>query len=282
MSGARESVLTAGGVRSPLIEAGAEGATEAVVFLHGNPGSHEDWTDLAGQAGEFARAVAFDMPGFGGARPPDDFAYDVPGYGRFIGDAFDELGIDRAHLVQHDLGGPFGFAWAVEQPDAYRSAVLMNTGMLTGRRWHRMARTWRRPVVGELVQALATKRALENGLTANGAQPLPEGFIERMWRDYDRTTKRTILKLYRSMDLPHPDGRRWQESFHERKIPALIVWGRRDRAVPEAAVGHLKTAFPEAMVSPLPESGHFPFADDPEGTAAAVIPFLRRVTRAEA
>jgi hypothetical protein len=32
-----------------------------------------------------------------------------------------KLGIDRAHLVVHDFGAPWGFTWAASQPDAFAS-----------------------------------------------------------------------------------------------------------------------------------------------------------------
>ncbi|MEA2390415.1 MAG: hypothetical protein QOK31_524, partial [Solirubrobacteraceae bacterium] len=73
----RESQLTAGGVRAPVLEAGPAEAEEAVVFVHGNPGSNEDWRDLVGRVGEFARAVAPDMPGFGRADKPRDVHYNA-------------------------------------------------------------------------------------------------------------------------------------------------------------------------------------------------------------
>ena len=56
----------------PVREVGEPGADEAVVFVHGNPGSWHDWADLLGRVGGFARAVALDMPGFGAADKPDD------------------------------------------------------------------------------------------------------------------------------------------------------------------------------------------------------------------
>jgi pimeloyl-ACP methyl ester carboxylesterase len=83
------------GLRSPYIQAGDPGSREAVVFVHGNPGSHLDWYELLTRTGSFARAVAFDAPGFGGADKPADFDYSVPGYARFIGGALRELGIER-------------------------------------------------------------------------------------------------------------------------------------------------------------------------------------------
>jgi pimeloyl-ACP methyl ester carboxylesterase len=270
-----ESELTVAGVRSPLLEAGPEGASEAVVFLHGNPGSSEDWRELAGRVGEFVRAVAFDLPGFGGCDRPGGFDCSVESYGEWIGRALGELGVERAHLVVHDFGGPFGFAWAERDPDALASLVAFNTGMLTGRRWHFWARTWRRPVIGELTMLWIPRGRFEKALSAGAAKPLPDDFLERMYRDYDRTTRTTVLKLYRAADVPHPAGRRWIEAFSGREIPALFVWGDRDPFVLENAVEHLRSAFPAAEVAHLPDSAHFPFADDPEGTAAAVIPFLR-------
>ena len=75
----RESVA---GVSSLVRSSGPGEAREAVLFLHGNPGSSEDWADLLARTGELARAVAPDMPGFGKADRPRDFDYTVDGYAR--------------------------------------------------------------------------------------------------------------------------------------------------------------------------------------------------------
>jgi pimeloyl-ACP methyl ester carboxylesterase len=80
--------------------------------VHGNPGSSLDWARLAREVGEFGRAVAMDMPGFGAADKPPHFDYSVPGYARFLGRLLSERRIRRAHLVLHDFGGPWGIAWA--------------------------------------------------------------------------------------------------------------------------------------------------------------------------
>jgi pimeloyl-ACP methyl ester carboxylesterase len=271
----RNGQVVANGLRSPLAEAGPEGASEAVVFVHGNPGSHEDWLELASRAGEFMRAVAFDMPGFGQADKPRDFDYTPEGYAEFLGAALAELGIERVHLVLHDFGGPFGIGWAGTHPEQLASAVVMNSGSLTNARWHKMAKLWRRPVVGELVM-LATRRGRWRAAFAGAAPPeLPPEFVERMYDDYDWGTRRAVLKLYRATDLPYPPAERWYDVLAERDRPALIVWGAHDPFVKARRVEQMKRAFPSARIVGLENSGHFPFADDPEGTAEAVIPFLR-------
>jgi pimeloyl-ACP methyl ester carboxylesterase len=271
-----ESEVTVAGVRSRLLQARESDASEAVVFLHGNPGSSEDWRDLLGRVGDFARGVAFDLPGFGRADKPRDFDYTIEGYAAFTGATLNELGVARAHLVLHDFGGPFGICWAAANPDRLASAVLINTATGTARRWHRMARLWRRPLVGELTMAATTRRRWTRGFSAEGQPRLPPEFVDRMYDDFDRGTRRAVLRLYRATDLPYPPAGKWVETLAGLDRPALIVWGKRDPFVSRRRGEELRRAFPSAEIAELPESGHFPFADDPEGTASAVIPFLRR------
>src|SRR6202041_3589195 len=122
--------INVGGIGSPVLEAGPPGAPEGVGFGPGNPGSSSDWTALVDAAGEFGRAVPFDMPGFGRADKPRDFNYHVSAYADFMQGALTELGIDRVHLVVHDFGGPFGLFWGIQHPDAWASVVLINVGVM--------------------------------------------------------------------------------------------------------------------------------------------------------
>src|SRR5688572_10425041 len=140
---AAERSVVAGGVRGPVREAGDASAEEAVVFVHGNPGSWHDWDDLIGRVAPFARAVAPDMPGFGAADKPEDFDYTVRGYAAHLELLLAELGVRRAHLVLHDFGGPWGLAWAAAHPDRVASVVVIDTGVLIGFRWHYLAKLWR-------------------------------------------------------------------------------------------------------------------------------------------
>jgi pimeloyl-ACP methyl ester carboxylesterase len=98
------TTVTVSGVRSPVRQAGEPDASEAVVFVHGNPGPKEDWEDLLQRTGEFGRAMAPDMPGYGAADKPADFGYTSEGYAQHLAGILDELGITKVHLVMHDFG----------------------------------------------------------------------------------------------------------------------------------------------------------------------------------
>jgi len=270
--------VSAGGIRvdgvsTPVIQAGPLDSREAVVFVHGNPGSRLDWYPMVCQAGTFARAVAFDAPGFGQADKPADFDYSVPGYARFIGGALTELGIDRVHLVLHDFGGPWGLAWAATDPDAFASAVIVNAPPVSGYRWYLLARIWQTRGAGELLHWTLTKPTFRILLQRGQPKGLPPDAVARMTREYDRGTQRAVLRLYRSSDaaqlVPAPAS-----FFAALDRPCRVVWGT-DVYIPTRFAEQHREAFPSADVVYLPESGHFPMYDDPEATAAAVMPFLR-------
>ena len=280
--GPRDGTVRVAGVRSPTLEAGSAGADEAVVFVHGNPGSSRDWQDLLARVGPFARAIALDMPGFGRADKPAAFDYTVAGYARHLGGALDDLGIRRAHLVLHDFGGPWGLAWAAANPDRFASAVLINTGVLLGYRWHAMARLWRTPVVGEVVQAVSTRWGFRRAMERVNPRGLPAAFVDGMYDDYDRATRRAVLRLYRATSNPGQSAERLAAALRPLDRPALVVWGAQDPFIPVAQAERQRQTFPRAEVVILPGSGHWPYADDPEGVAAVVVPFLRAVVGSRA
>src|SRR5438552_1395970 len=117
----RQQGLEVLGVHTELRYVG-EPCREAVVFLHGNPGSSRDWDELLEAVSPFAYGVAFDLPGYGQADKPADWDYGAGAYCMFIHQALRQLGITRAHLVLHDLGG-VALLWGVANPDAFVSAV---------------------------------------------------------------------------------------------------------------------------------------------------------------
>jgi pimeloyl-ACP methyl ester carboxylesterase len=155
------SSLLVGGTRTRLIQAGPEDSAEAVVFVHGNPGSSDDWERLAGAVAAQAdkRAVALDLPDFGETVAPPGFEQSALAHAAFLDEALEQLGVESAHLVLHDFGGPIGLVWAMMHPDSLASLTLIDTGILPGYRWHLLARIWRTPVLGEVLQATATRSA---------------------------------------------------------------------------------------------------------------------------
>ena len=94
------------------------GSGEPVVCLHGVPASSFLYRKVIDElVARGLRGIAFDLPGLGLAARPVDFDYTWTGLGEFAVAAVDELGLDRFHLVVHDIGGPVGFEVAAAAPE---------------------------------------------------------------------------------------------------------------------------------------------------------------------
>lgn len=279
MSAAVErSRLEVDGTRTRLVQAGPTDASEAVVFVHGNPGSADDWARLVGAVGDAGeRALTIDLPDFGETVAPAGFEHSVYGYAMFLSRALESLGVDRVHLVSHDFGGPIGLAWAMSRLDSLASVTLFDTGLLPGYRWHPMARIWSTPVAGELFQAITTRAAFRMALGQKEPRGLPREFLDQMYDHYDRRTRRAVLKLYRATPDPSAMSEVLIPLFAARDVPALVIWGEHDFYLPSSYAWRQREAFPSADVHVLPASGHWPYADAPETVERLLLEFRERV-----
>ncbi len=83
-----------------------------------------------------------------------------------------------------------------------------------------------------------------------------------------------MLAFYRA--TPEKAFERLIEPMARLDVPTLVLWGAHDRAVPVEQAWRQRESFPNAEVVVLDDSGHWPYLDDPEGTAGVVLPFLER------
>ena len=261
------------GVRGPVLLGGGESFEEAVVFVHGNPDVGADWKPLLERVADFAPVVAPDMPGFGGADKRPDQDYTLPGYAAHLGGVIAELGIDRVHLVAHDFGGPIALTWAAANTDRVASVTLINTGVLLEYHWHRMARLWRIPILGELVQMASTRSAAQ-WLLRHDNPNLPDEWVERIAGHLmPRGTKRAVLRLYRSTHARQMDA--LVEPLRRRDPDTLVVWGDRDAYIPTTQAEKQRRVFPRARVAILPGVGHWSWLEQPDRVIDLVVPYLR-------
>ena len=262
------------GVRSPVLEGGPAEATEAVVFVHGNPGVAEDWLPLLSPAGEFTRAIAITMPGYGDADKPRDLPYTVQGYADHLAGALDQLGVTRAHLVLHDFGGPWGLQWAVDHPDQHASTTLINTGVILREQWHALAKVWRTPVLGELFFATSTRSGLRQFMKRTNPKTFPVPYADHLFDLYqDKGTRRAVLQLYRNTPIaPHVAA--IAPGLREHPRPTLVVWGAKDALVPARDAWKFGELIPDARVVVYEDTGHLSMLERPVAFNALVQDFL--------
>lgn len=180
------------------------------------------------------RGIAFDLPGFGLAERPEDFDYSWTGLGRWATAALDALGLDRVHLVVHDIGGPVGFEIAAALPDRVGSILLLNTIVSVD--------TFRRPWVMEpfahrlLGEAwLATARApmvfrTLMRMIGVGSDVAPEVLDAQLRLLLGDDSGRAFLRIMRSFE-PTVEKRRQYEAVL-RAHPVGLLWAARTRPCP--------------------------------------------------
>lgn len=268
--------VTVDGVRSAVHDTKPGTSSEAVVFVHGNPGPMDDFESLIPAVSAIARTVAVDLPGFGRADHPREFNFSVEGYARHLAGMLDQSGVTRAHLVLHDFGGGFGLRWAASNPQRVASITLINTGVLQGYRWHKYARIWQTPVLGELFQWLASPTMLKRALDSDNPVPLPQSYIDRVFLYADSAHKRTVLKLYRATRDPEVHFARFAPELRQLDVPVCVLWGEGDPYLPASFAERQREVFSRAEVHVLPGLGHWPFIDDPAAVLRHLLPFLQR------
>ncbi|MFI7670166.1 alpha/beta fold hydrolase [Nocardia sp. NPDC049526] len=274
-TGVRHSELRVLGLRTRVLQAGPADVNEAVVLVHGGARSADDWLDLLPRVGAFARAVAIDLPGFGAADEARDWSgFGTAGWAHYLTAVLDRLGIERAHLVLHDMGGEVGLGWAVAQPDRFASAVLINTGALRDFHWHLIARLHRIPVLGYLT---ALTGRLGIGIILRLYEPRLSAQQIRDWRaGYVWSARRSLWRYYRGTAASGLG--RLAPELRELDRPALVIWGANNHFVPAVQAQRQLESFPHAHVHVLENSGHYTHLDSPDRVAELVLPFLRAAT----
>ncbi|HEY3827895.1 MAG TPA: alpha/beta hydrolase [Solirubrobacteraceae bacterium] len=258
-----------GASRDP--QAGSSAASVPVLYLHGVPTNSDDWLPFLARSG----GLAPDLPGFGRSGKPPQFEYTIAGYERFLEQYLDLVEVERVRLVVHDWGA-VGLAFAQRHPERIARLVVMNAvPLLPGFRWHRMARIWRRPLLGELAMGLTTRAALRRAsIEANVAEgPLPQAWLDSVLAHFDHGTQRAILRLYRS--APADALARAGLQLGQIQAPALVVWGTRDPYIEAHFAGDYARALPHAELLELPDAGHYWWLDRPDAIER-VIGFLER------
>jgi pimeloyl-ACP methyl ester carboxylesterase len=236
-------------------------ATGAVpLYLHGVPTNSDDWLPFL----ELGGGLAPDLPGFGRSGKPGSLSYTIAEYDRFIERFIDEREVERVSLIMHDWG-IVGLAFAQRLPERVERLAIVNAvPFLPGYRWHRTARIWRTPGLGELAMGSTNRFTLRLSSRESNATPgpLPDAFLSSVLDHFDQGTQRAILRLYRSS--PPEALARSGERLGSLTMPALVAWGLKDPYIPSRFAADYARALPNAELLELADAGHWPWLDRPD------------------
>jgi pimeloyl-ACP methyl ester carboxylesterase len=235
------------------------GATAPVLYVHGVPTSSDDWLPFLQRTG----GLAPDLLGFGRSGKGGQNDYSLEGIATFVERYLDEVvEVERVRLVVHDWGSA-ALAFAQRHPERIERLVVIDAvPLLPGYRWHRVARLWRTPFVGEMTIGLTIRPTLERALRPAFAGPVPEGFTDAAMRHFDQGTQRAILRLYRS--APETLLAAAGNDLSQLAMPSLVVWGARDPYISSRFGEQYAAELPDAQIDLVENAGHWPWLDRPD------------------
>jgi pimeloyl-ACP methyl ester carboxylesterase len=235
-------------------------AVAPALYLHGVPSNSDEWLPFLKRTG----GLAPDLPGFGRSGKPEYLKYTIDEYAGFLKRFLDTIEVERVRMLVHDWGA-VGLAFAQAHPERVERLVIGNAvPFLPGYEWHRTARMWRTPGVGEIAMGATTRRLLKRSTRAANVTPgpLPDAWVDSVMNHFDQGTQRAILRLYRSS--PSEALAKAGERLSRLEMPALVLWGMHDPYIPERFAAEYARALPNSELVELPDAGHWWWLDRPE------------------
>ena len=258
------------------------GSGPPVVLIHGMVNSSVHWEPVALRLAEEHTVIAPDLIGHGdSAAVRGD--YSLGAHASSIRDLLAVLGVDRATIVGHSLGGGIAMQFFYQFPQRTERLALISSGGL-GRQVSPLLRGAAMPGAAAALWAAAHPRLLDavsrlgermrergRGLgvylvaIARALGPLRQAGARRAFLQ----TLRSVID-FRGQHVSARDRLYLLDGF-----PTLIVWGERDHTIPLAHGRRAHEAIPGSRFETLPRAAHFPHIEDPEGLADALLEFLR-------
>jgi pimeloyl-ACP methyl ester carboxylesterase len=219
-----------------------DGAGPVVLLIHGAGATARLWHRQSSPLSRRFRVIAPDLPGFGGTeRFPGIVS--VRGFGRFIADLLDALGIARVSVVGSSMGGWAACWFAHDYPERVSRLVLIAPAGLYLSQDPPMRIT---EVIGEL-EKIYSGAGFSSFV---GIKPMDE-----MQRGVE-----TIQDMYREGGFtPDLAGR-----LGELKTPTLIIWGKADNVIPVSYALVWGNEIPGSKLLVLDGAGHLPFVERPD------------------
>jgi len=255
------------GYRRAFVQAGSG---PALLLIHGIGDHHGTWSPLIADLAREYTVIAPDLLGHGlSDKPRAD--YSIAGYANGMRDLLTVLGIDRATLVGHSLGGGVAMQFAYQFPERCERLVLVSSGGVR-RDIHPLLRLAAAPNTDALLPLLALRpvkwfgRAVLWSLAQLDADlGLDAKDLQRVFEALpDPATQRAFVRTLRTaIDWRGQHMTMLDRGYLVSGIPTLLIWGSRDAIVPLLHGTDAHAALPGSHLEVFEGAGHYPHHADP-------------------
>ncbi len=261
------------------------GSGPNLVLIHGMINSSRHWQAVAERLADSHRVIAPDLIGHGdSATPRGD--YSLGAHAASIRDLLTTIGVERATIVGHSLGGGVAMQFFYQFPQRTERLALVSSGGL-GDDVSPLLRGAALPGSSTLLR-LASNPRLVGSLSLAGARLRERGvstgvYLQAVARALgplqESGSRRAFLQTLRAViDVQGQKVSARDRLYLLGEMPTLIAWGARDRTIPISHGREASAEIPNCRFETLPKAAHFPNLEDPEGLATILRDWIATTT----
>src|SRR3954451_914618 len=247
------------------------GSGPPLVLIHGMVNSSRHWRAVAERLADRYTVVAPDLVGHrDSATPRGD--YSLGAHATVIRDLLAALGIERATIVGHSLGGGIAMIFFWQFPERVERLALLSSGGL-GPKVSPLLRSAALPGFRRALGVIANRPVLR-ALRAGGVQT--RNIARALGPLETRGARDAFVQTLRSVIDRH--GQRVSANdrlYLLEEMPTLIAWGDRDNTIPieHGLAAHREV--PHSRFVTIEDAAHFPHIEQPAAVAAALREFMQ-------
>ena len=248
------------------------GSGDPVVFIHGIPTWGYLWQGFIESFTPVCRVLIPDLLGFGYSDRSDRFDRSIARQAELLDAWMEALGLERAIIVAHDIGGGIALRLATLFPERVSRLCVMNTVCYDSWPIEMMLQfghpeTYRKTSAGAAITMLST--ALKQGFATSPA----DGVLAGLLSPY--STEVGKLSLIRNAAALNANlTTEITPLLASIRAPTLILWGEDDRFQPVKYAERLVRDIPDARLVRISDARHFLMLDRPDEVQRHVADFV--------
>lgn len=247
----------------------SEVGEKCVVLLHGYLENMLVWDDFIPLLYKELRVVTLDIPGHGISEVKGD-THTMEFLADTLSAALSSLGIERATIVGHSMGGYVALAFAERHPEQTEGLILLHSTPYADSEEKRKSREREIAIVREGKKEALAHTAATAGFAPENRNRLSNA-IEELEQIVFMTEEAGIIALLNGMIQRKAQS----EMLHALNRPILFILGRKDGYITAEIAEKMVAEHPEAEVVWMDNSGHMSFVEEPNACAKAILDFVK-------
>lgn len=249
-------------------EAAGDPASQPLLFLHGIGGAARAWRGQLDFFRDRYRAIAWDMPGYGGSAPLPDVS--IAALAGALQDFLQAVGATKPIIVGHSIGGMIVQQWLAKNPRIAGAVVLAQTSPAFGKPDGDWQKSFIDARLGPLDRG-ETLLSLAPSLVKELVGDDPDASGMNLARDCmaavpEATYRATMLALM-GFDL--------RSALRAIAVPTLVLSGSKDNNAPAPMMAKMASYIPSATYVELEGVGHLANLERPLAFNTALDQFLK-------